>query len=722
MNFANYPEDLIRIEGGYYFFKNIKIPLLSGEFHFWRNNKRFWNRILDSLKDLGFKHLTTYVEWNFHRIKSASESSSGVEEFDFWGKTDQQTNLEGYLSLLEKRGDFWLSIRPGPYIYAETEFGGPPFEAVKYHRNHPRFLEMAENYIKNVCKVLKPHLITNGGRIIMCQLDNEVSMIKHQSQVLNLPLEDPCSFRAFIKERYGSWEEAAKLYGLEDEWEGWEDVAPMTAMPLNEREFLLYIDTARYLEWYNMKFFKKIAEFYMKYGINVPFYINSTGPPFPHDPELLDDFIALRTADIYYLKKDKLIDMLTFNAKLLESNSPAVVAGEFRCGTFSGFQMNSDLYKYQALLWMGYGFHGVNYFMLVERHRWPNTPIDAVGRPYIAYDTMKKIVNAYNKVDFPRFTNYDLSDIQLMWYRPHGFADKAAALEPGYDLKEDYNFNYIFKNLVRDNIPFKIWYPTSSLKNSKYSKLDANKYPILIYAGHNFFEEKYAREILEYIRAGGTTIFYGNFPTKDINGEEMNIFSDFLINPCGAYRLSANGNRGNCGINFGYSSFSTDTSFLLDYNIPKSEDLSIFKYKHMNVGYIKRLGKGRAVVLGFDLNKSNLKSVLGILGWKPPFQVDKNGVLSNLYVIKGTNNGNNKENIEILAFLINTNETMATQCTLSLNLNKLNISNIATSEHDKNCNWKIEYLFEGKSKEVFSISRLSENLRPMGGKMLYIHK
>ncbi|MBD3351411.1 MAG: hypothetical protein GF364_07985, partial [Candidatus Lokiarchaeota archaeon] len=104
----NYPSEKIKIKDGYIWIDNNKIPLLSGEFHFWRNTKKFWPRILNSIKDLGFKHITTYVEWNFHRI-TPDGTPVGQIEYDFTGKTDQQTNLKGYLNLLDERKDFWLS-------------------------------------------------------------------------------------------------------------------------------------------------------------------------------------------------------------------------------------------------------------------------------------------------------------------------------------------------------------------------------------------------------------------------------------------------------------------------------------------------------------------------------------------------------------------------------------------------------------------------------------
>lgn len=688
-----YPSDIIQIKEGYLWVDGEKIPLLSGEFHFWRNNKKFWPRILDSIKDLGFKHITTYVEWAFHRI-TPDGTPVGQIKYDFRGVTDQQCDLEGYLSLLDKRKDFWLSIRPGPYIYAETEFGGPPAEAEKYHRNHPRFLELAEDYIKHVSEVIKPHLVTNGGRIIFCQLDNESSMIKYANQVLDLPVEDPCSFKAFVKQKYGDWEEAARVYGMEKEWASWDDVAPMPALPMNEKEFLLYLDTAEYLEYYNAVFFRQIADMYTKYGINVPFYINSTGPPFPHNPEMLDSFVDLRTADIYYLNKEKLINMLTLNAKLLKSNSPAVVAGEFRCGTFTDFIMNDLLYKYQALLWMGYGYHGVNYFMIVERHRWANTPIDAVGRPYVGYNAFKSIIQGFHRIDYPRFTNHSVADISLIWYRPHIWANKHAPLEPGYEMETDFNNEHIYKSLLWANVPFDIWYP-----GSPYSSID--QHPYLIYAGHDFLEPNIAHRILEYIKNGGTVIFYYNYPTRDIRGDKLGVFDDYLIQPSGMVRVNRD-----CAINVGTKTIATPTVGLLNYDVSEKDGKYIlFKYKHMNVGYVCNIGKGRAIVTGFDLNPVAIVPFLESLGWSKPCSIGSTEVLGNLFHIKESN--------EILFSLINPTEK-AIKTAVNLNFNKLQISKSSSGK------WQQELVFEQKVTELNDLNHLEYELPANSGFLVYI--
>jgi beta-galactosidase GanA len=685
-------KDQIKIHNGYVWAGNQKIPLLTGEFHFWRNTKCYWPRIINSIKDLGFKHITTYVEWDFHRI-TPDGTPLGQIKYDFTGSTDQQRDLAGYLDFVEKN-DLWLSIRPGPYIYAETEFEGPPKEAIQYHRNHPKFLELADDYLKNVCKIIKPHLVTNGGRIIMCQLDNEVSMIKKSQQVLDAPVEEPSSFRAFIKEKYETVEKAAKNYGY-THWNDWDDVEP-TIMPANMGEFKAYLDTAAFLEWYDALFFKNIANMYTKYGIDVPFYVNSTGFPFPHDPDRLRSFVDLCTTDLYYLKTDTLINMLGLNAKYLKATAPAVVSGEFRSG--GGETFDDDDYLYQALLWMGYGFHGVNYFMLVERNRWWNTPIDAVGRPLSQkrYDNFKKICTSFNKIDFPRFTDYSTADINLLWYRMHAFADKYAPMEPPFVMDFDFNNNFMFKTLLRANVMFDIWYPKSPFSNIK-------KHPFFIYAGHDFCEQSVAFEIMNYIKDGGTAVFFYNFPIKDNYGEKLDLFTDYLATPIGSYRVS-----GGSGVTYKDKMFSIITPIFIEYRIPKQDkdEYEIFFYKHMCVGYTKKIGKGKAVVLGFDTPIDVLPSILESIGWQPSFKISQSGVLGTLYSIPETK--------ELLLTAINPTDKPV-DAYVRLNLKKLNIEKFAESNE-----FIGESLFTKQSIPKLNLEEFTLRLPSKGGSLFYI--
>ncbi len=98
----------VTMRDGYFWVGKEKIPPLSGEFEFWRNTKLYWPRILASIKDLGFRHIATYVHWCFHQL-SPDTTPPGKIQYDFTGETDQQRNLAGYLDIVDK-SDFWLNI------------------------------------------------------------------------------------------------------------------------------------------------------------------------------------------------------------------------------------------------------------------------------------------------------------------------------------------------------------------------------------------------------------------------------------------------------------------------------------------------------------------------------------------------------------------------------------------------------------------------------------
>ncbi len=628
--------DNTELKEGYFWVKDTKIPPLCGEFHYWRNNVVFWDRIFGSIKELGFKHIASYIEWNFHEITPPNTPLEEIE-YDFTGKTNPQRNLKGFLEKVEQE-DLWLNLRPGPYIYAETEFEGPPESAVQYHRLHPKFIEKTEHYLNHVLPVIRPHLSTNGGRVFLIQLDNEVSMIKKLGQAIMGGVDDQGSFAQFAKEKYGTLEKINERYGTD--WEQWDDIEPLIQAQ-NPQEFQGMLDAARYLEWYNAKFFSILGDIYRKNGIDVPFYINSTGPPFPHNPKYLRNIVDLQAADIYYLKKHRLINMLTLNAKLLRATNPLVFNAEFRCG--GGINLSAHEYLYQALLWMGYGFDGVNYFMLVERHRWPFTPIDAVGRPMTKelFEAFKNIVGTYTDVKPQEFFTHSNGKIALLWYRPHQYAEKENVLEPAFHLYWDHGTNQIFRALLWENVMFDLYYPD-------FNEEILQTHPILVYAGQNFMEPAVAERIMEYVQNGGHCVFYYNYPTKDVLGRPMTTFSEILESPTAAIK---NGRKILINYNDHESPgmLTSKAHVLLDYPLITGSDRTYWNHRHLNTGYTQKVGQGKISVIGFELSAENIREFLRIIGHDPFLTLSNSNFL-------GTIQFNEERNAAMLT-LINSSET-----------------------------------------------------------------
>jgi len=139
--------------------------IISGAMHYFRIHPEYWEDRLLKLKECGCNCVETYVCWNLH------EKNEG--DFDFSGWLD----LGNFLHIANSLG-LYAIVRPGPYICSEWDFGGLPWWILKYRDielrcSNDRFKEVCSPYLKEVCSIIKPHLISNGGNIIFVQIENE---------------------------------------------------------------------------------------------------------------------------------------------------------------------------------------------------------------------------------------------------------------------------------------------------------------------------------------------------------------------------------------------------------------------------------------------------------------------------------------------------------------------------------------------------------------------
>ena len=139
--------------------------IISGALHYFRILPEYWEDRLKKLKACGFNTVATYTCWNLHERKEG--------QFDFSGRLD----IEHFISIAEQL-DLNIIVRPGPYICAEWEFGGLPSWLLSYPNlalrcNDPLYLEKVRPYYKELLSRIRPHLSTNGGRVMMMQVENE---------------------------------------------------------------------------------------------------------------------------------------------------------------------------------------------------------------------------------------------------------------------------------------------------------------------------------------------------------------------------------------------------------------------------------------------------------------------------------------------------------------------------------------------------------------------
>lgn len=141
------------------------LQIRCGELHAPRVPREYWQHRLRMVKAMGLNTVCAYLFWNMHEPRPG--------EFDWTGQAD----AAAFCREAQAAG-LWVILRPGPYACAEWEMGGFPWwllkhEDIQLRTRDPRFVEAARRYLKEVGRVLGPLQVSQGGPILMVQVENE---------------------------------------------------------------------------------------------------------------------------------------------------------------------------------------------------------------------------------------------------------------------------------------------------------------------------------------------------------------------------------------------------------------------------------------------------------------------------------------------------------------------------------------------------------------------
>ncbi len=150
--------------------------VISGALHYFRVHPGLWDDRLDKAAAFGLNTIETYVPWNLH------EPHPG--EFRFSGGID----LEAFIDKVAARG-LKMILRPGPYICSEWDNGGLPgwlmaVPGVEIRRMNGPYLERVTSYFDVLLEKIRPRLHTNGGPVILLQIENEYGSYCHDREYL----------------------------------------------------------------------------------------------------------------------------------------------------------------------------------------------------------------------------------------------------------------------------------------------------------------------------------------------------------------------------------------------------------------------------------------------------------------------------------------------------------------------------------------------------------
>lgn len=645
----------VEIKPGYAVVGEEIVPLWSGEVHYWRIQAANWRPILEKVKELGLDVIATYAAWNFHEI--------GEAQYDFTGETTPEHNLIGFLEMTHEMG-LKVLIRPGPYIYSEWPFGGPPEEATKYHRLHPKFKEMATGWIDAISEMLAPFQATRGGHIIALQPDNEpYPAIQSQGTEMGC-FQEPGMFKEWLRERYG--DDIARLNAA---WSAeytdfnqapihWEepyvnriDVPENIRLMPEARYEQRIIDGQEWVEWFAREIVRWTGDAYRAAGIDIPFFSNGWhvyAQNF-HDTK---EIAPLCGVDLY---PSKYFEFSTgtpggqdwdYNLEILkvqENNIGWGYSAELECGIWEGgvgtgeYTPHSTAFMNRVLI--ANGLKGWNWYVIVNRDNWYHSPINQFGRETMYFEPHKQVMDLVKKIELHKLDRKPA--VSLVTLRRQRMSDSG-------------NWQTLWDSLTTTGIDF----DTVDLRYEK------PKSDLVFYGGTELIEADEAENLRRSVEDGATVVIFNQIPRLNRLGEPMNPFdlpeSDG-IRPIGSpFTLSWDGKTAEVPKGGHYGRYwtlyfdsvpegaspivasprGTNVEFLVDL---RATNLAANTYR---LGFVKAFGKGKVIVLGMAPSPAAVRIAKEIAGGTFKIETRTPGTLITFWEGDGA----------AYAFVINRNE------------------------------------------------------------------
>lgn len=126
----------------------------------------YWRDRLSKARAMGLNTIFSYVYWNI------LEPEQGAWTFD-----DPQNDIAAYYRIAQEVG-LHVVLRPGPYICGEHEWGGFPYwlstiPNLTVRTYNEAYLNFSKIYLEKLAKELRPMQVTQGGPLLMVQVENE---------------------------------------------------------------------------------------------------------------------------------------------------------------------------------------------------------------------------------------------------------------------------------------------------------------------------------------------------------------------------------------------------------------------------------------------------------------------------------------------------------------------------------------------------------------------
>lgn len=615
------PEPRVEIREKKVWVNGTPIPLLGGEVHYWRLAPESWREVLRRVQEVGLQVVATYVCWEFHEAAPGS--------FDFHGRTDPRRNLTGFLDLLSEMG-FWIIIRPGPYIYAEWVNAGVPESAAQFHRLDPNYLKQARAYLEAVVPVIQPYLATRGGRIILCQAENELDCWPHMyTEALGLGKQAGL-FQTFLAERYQAVEALNQAWGTC--YEAFEGARAVLTCPADRFDLLpRYLDYYRFKHWYVLQAARWAVNTYRELGVDIPLLMNTIAVHANEPWAEMEKIADLVGTDLYpsntFRRSPDEHQKFLEAVRYLRTYSCLPYIPEFEAGIWHGGHQEGEMgalearhYRMAAVSALLGGVAGWNWYMLANRDNWYMSPINEWGRKRVdLFQVFTKMVEIYQAMDPTTLVKRCAAAVTIDPLQQAAAHPESELLQAFHQADIDYEFFDVHTGRIEK--------------------------PTLFYGGGTWLDAEAQQRLVGYMINGGHLVCLGVHPVFDERLQTLNVLG--IPEPAGRI-----GDMGEIDLvlQAGMENVRIKSRWLEHFEAVPGEPLvvergsvdelaveemqflcNLPRGERYTVGFTQAVGNGKLTYLGLQPTPQLVRAIFALLGIVSPARATCTGVSTGLF-------------------------------------------------------------------------------------------
>ncbi len=547
--------------------------LLSGEIHYFRIERRLWEKHLKEAAAAGLRTVSSYVPWAWH------EPTEG--KFDFTGQTHPQRDLQAWVEACKQYGLSCI-LKPGPFILAEFRGAGlPDWFVDKYapkvrmrnSRNelvnsdgvnlfHHDYLHYAERWYDQIIPFIAQHQASKGGPVIMMQLCNEIGVFSWLAHQADYSEDTRMRFINWLQSHYESVDKLNKIWNTQ-----YTDFSQIQLPPDGRASYNNAADRARDYDWH--VFWRRVYGDYLRLltkmvrqrGLTLPLYHNlpgwiyGHGYEFPVNHTMYDELYGDRSELVFgvdhipeflnhrNMHDDRIINDITM---ALQGEKP-LFAAEFQSGSREYHVVTNpremELF-YKASI--AHGLRGWNYYMFSqgknparkgysgETFYWFN-PLDAEGRRTSAYPLVKQTNQLISALEDVILKSERRAEICVLFYPPY-YATELERPETGAS-----SLNFVpasirraawFDGLLKALQILNVDYDLADL--TREDAADLSKYKQLWAFATDEMEARDQQVLVDYASGGGQLVIFPALPDRDMRQQKCAILREALgISPTG---------------------------------------------------------------------------------------------------------------------------------------------------------------------------------------------